>query len=80
MNASLLDRRKKLKPIEARTFKQVCKLPRDNLNTRGHWILIDGDVVLAAQRNGQPATNSMRIPRSEFDRMARWYVTGKASK
>ena len=74
-------RKPKLKPIEARTFKQVCALSRDNLDTKGHWILIDGnDVCLTAQVLGKAPTNSMRIARREFDRLARWYVTGRAGK
>lgn len=71
---------KKLKPIEARTFKQVCQLSRDGYDTKHFWILIDGDIVITEQQNGKPSTNQLKIPRAEFDKMARWYVTGRASK
>ena len=56
----ILEEKGLLKPIEARTFKQVCSLPRDHLDTAGHWLLLDGsDVVLQEQKFGKPSTNSM---------------------
>ena len=72
-------RTKKLRPIQARTFKQVCSLPRDNLSTKDFWILIDHPhVVICQQRTGEPAKGSLSIPRAQFDRLVRWYITGKA--
>jgi hypothetical protein len=71
---------RKLRPIEARTFKQICSLPRDGYDTKNFWILIDGGIVICEQQNGKESTNSMTIPRAEFDRLARWYVTGRAGK
>lgn len=75
-----MKRKPKLKPIEARTFGQICSLPRDGYDTKNFWILIDNGIVICQQQNGKPSTNTMKIPRAEFDRMARWYVTGKAGK
>lgn len=72
---------KKIAPIEARKFNQICTLPRDNLDAGGFWIQLDeGVVTIAKQKPGEPCENSMDIPRSAFDRLARWYVTGKATK
>lgn len=73
-------KRKRLKPIEARTFEQVCTLPRDGYDTKHFWILIDGDIVICEQEFGKAPTATMKIKRAEFDRMARWYVTGRATK
>jgi hypothetical protein len=72
--------KKRLRPIEARTFNQVCSLPRDGYDTKHFWILIDGDIVITEQMDGEPSTNQMTIPRAEFDRIARWHVTGRATK
>ena len=69
-----------MKPIEAKTDKQICSLKRGNYDTKQHWLLIDGAyITVCRQSSGKPAEASMKIPRSEFDRMARWYVTGRAS-
>lgn len=74
-------KRKRLKPIEARTFKQICSLPRDNLDYKNFWFMVDeGQVTLTAQKIGEAPTSQISIPRAVFDRMARWYLTGKASK
>lgn len=71
----------KIRPIDARTFKQVCALPRDNLSTKHFWILLDGPyVIICEQMDGKPVTGRLSIPRAQFNRMARWYVTGKAGK
>ncbi len=73
-------KRKRLRPIDARTFAQICKLPRDGYDTKGHWILLDsGTVCLTAQVTGNAPTGQLTIPRAEFDRMARWYLTGRAT-
>jgi len=75
-----MKRKPTLKPIDARTFDQVCSLTRDGYDTKHFWILIDGDIVICEQMQGKESTNSLKIPRSEFDRLARWYVTGRAGK
>lgn len=70
-----------MRPIDAKTDKQICKLRRDNLSTKEFWILLgEGEVTLAKQRNLAPAEVMLKIPRAQFDRLVRWYVTGKASK
>lgn len=70
-----------MKPIDAKTFSQICKLSLDNLSTRGHWLLIDeGRVVLAKQKAGEPCEAKIEVPKAEFDRMVRWYVTGRPTK
>lgn len=67
-----------MRPIEARTFKKICALKRDNLSARDFWLQLDeGTVTLAKQRNGGPAEMMMEIPRAQFDRLVRWYVTGE---
>lgn len=64
-----------MKPRDAKTESQRLKLSRDNLSTVGHWILLnDNSVTLTAQRVGESATASMRVPRSEFNRLIDWYM------
>mgnify|MGYP001597371128 FL=1 len=66
-----------LAPIEAKTFSQICKLPRDNYDTAGYWILVGLKTIhFAEQRNGEATTQKMAIPKREFDRLVRWYMTG----
>ena len=66
-----------MKPIEARTFNQICSLKRDNMSTKDFWLQLDvGIVTLAKQRNGEPCEASMRISRKQFDRIVQWYVNG----
>jgi hypothetical protein len=65
-------------PIELRTEAQLIKAPRDNLSTPNYWLLVGpSEVTLCQQRNGEESTGTLTIPRREFDRLARWYVTGK---
>lgn len=69
-----------LAPIEAKTFSQICKLPRDNYETAGYWILVgDRTIHFVEQRTGENATQKMAIPKREFDRLVRWYMTGSAN-
>lgn len=67
-----------MKPIEANTLNKVCKLKRDNLSTKNFWILLDGGthIVICKQVVGKPSEGSLTIPKSQFDRLVRWYVTG----
>lgn len=65
-------------PIDALTENQICQLKRDNLDTPDYWLNVSPDhVCLTKQRVGEPSTESMNIPRKDFNRLARWYVTGK---
>ena len=66
-------------PKQAKTFNQVCSLPRDNFSTRDFWLLLDGGshVVLCEQRNGQPPKGNLRISKGQFDRLIHWYTTGR---
>lgn len=71
----------KLAPIDAKTFKQICSLSADNHETRDYWILLDeGVICLAKQRSGQDPTHEMRIPKRDFDKLVRWYMTGKSTR
>ena len=65
-------------PREAKTIAQVYDLPRDNVDTDAHWILTDGiTITLRAQRNGEPSTESITLPRATFEAFIDWYNTGK---
>lgn len=65
-------------PIDALTENQIFHLKRTNLDTPDYWLNVSPDhVCLTKQRSGEPATESINIPRKDFNRLARWYVTGK---
>lgn len=64
-------------PREALTTKQVCDLPRDNVQHRNFWMLVDEvSVSVAEQKIGEASTGSVRISRAAFDRFVDWYQTG----
>jgi len=66
---------REMSPAEARTTDQICALGRDNLTIGDFWILADGyRVTIAKQKPEEAATQSVTVPRSEFNRMVRWYV------
>lgn len=63
------------------SFAMLCKMRRDNYSTRDHWLLTDGsEVTLCKQRNGEPAEASISMPRSEFNRLVRFYITEQPVK
>jgi transposase len=64
-------------PREARTFDEVCGIPRDNVTRGQFWMLLDDDhIVLTQQKPGEPATASIRITRRAFEAFADWYNDG----
>jgi len=72
---------KSIAPIDAKTFGDICSLPRDNISCRGFWILTDGYYVsIHQQKPGEDSKQQIRIPRSIFDHFVRWYVTGSSKK
>lgn len=75
---------KKIKaPIDAKTFEQICALKRDNIDLQGgDWCFMveEGMVTLTEQKIGEGPTHQVSIPRKYFDKVVRWYTTGKKSK
>lgn len=63
-------------PIQARTFDEVCKLPRDNFPASDRvWNLMlqpENNAVLLIQPNAQGET--IEIPRDQWDVMVKWYM------
>ncbi len=65
-------------PRQARSFADICLMPRDNVGTRDFWILADvGEVTLAQQKQYEAVTADITIPRKVFDAFVDWYMTGK---
>ena len=66
-----------LTPRKAKTLQVIAALPRDNVGTEHHWIILDGgNVTIAAQQPGSPPTAIITIPRETFEAFADWYNTG----
>ncbi len=64
-----------MSPMDANTFKKVIGLRSDNFSTEEFWILTDIlTVTLAKQKNGEPSTQKITMPRAEFNRLIRWYI------
>jgi hypothetical protein len=61
-------------PQQAKTFAQICKLPRSGVDTKDFWLSIDvGEVTITKQRIGEKPTQEITIPRRVFDKFVRWY-------
>jgi hypothetical protein len=72
---------KRLTPATANTFNKVCGLKRDHVHGKAWWVILDNPfVVIAQQRNGEASTGTVKIPRADFERLARWYLTGNWSR
>ena len=64
-----------MNPHDAKSLKEVCALRRDNFSTSKYWILTDGfNVTITEQKNGREATQSITVPRSQFNVLVRWYM------
>ena len=69
-------------PCDAKTLNQLCELPRDNIDAgKWGWIIVDEDAVgIRQQRPGEESTQDITIPRTVFEKFARWYLTGSTNK
>lgn len=66
---------KTLSPQRANTLDKVCTLNRDNFSRPDYWIITDTDeVTICKQRDGESQEESVTIPKSEFDKLIRWYT------
>lgn len=55
-------------PREAKTHKQIEKLPRDNWAWGDYWMMLDGGrVLIAKQRIGHSPEASIALPRRVFE-------------
>jgi hypothetical protein len=64
-----------LRPIDARTFDQICGLPRDNIESGGYRICVDAEeVAIRHQRREQPVSEQIVIPRRAFNKIVKWYL------
>ncbi len=68
----------KLTPKTANTFNKICKLDRDNLDSRNSWISInEKTVTIFNQRMGESPTGEVTLTKKEFERFIKFYETGK---
>jgi hypothetical protein len=51
-------------------------MPRDNISLAGTWALLNGDggCSITIARTGESATQSINIPRRDFDAIIDWYM------
>lgn len=64
-----------MRPYDAKDNWLVCRLARDNFDAGDFWILTDGTrVTLASQKAGESPTQSITIPRAEFNKLVAWYM------
>ena len=66
---------------QARTFNQVCDLPRDNYDVGDFGIMTDGSTVwLCEQKLRKPAEQAFAIPKGKFDKLFDAYGRKRAIK
>lgn len=78
------NRMKKVKekaPIDA-TWNQLAKMRRDNVDTPDFWCMVDGcgEITIAQQKSGEPATAMITMPRSVMKRFIKFLVTPQGLK
>jgi hypothetical protein len=67
----------KTTPRDATNNNVIAKIPRDNVATHEHWMIIGhSTVTLAAQKDGQASKAEIEIPRRTFNAFIDWYNTG----
>lgn len=65
-------------PRTANTTKKLISMKRDNIDYKGFWILVDEDGVCITEQNvGEKPKASIRIPKTVFNRLVKFYETGK---
>ena len=65
-----------MKPKDARTEADVCKLSTDGHATSRSWISWDGmKIVIYNQREGEPHIGRVQLSRREFEAFIRWWNT-----
>lgn len=68
-------------PCEARSFNQICELPRDHDSCGKFWWIIDEvRITLCEQASGESPVQKITLPRHVFEKVARWYLTGSKTK
>lgn len=67
-----------LTPKTANSFKKICKLESDGFSTRNSWIALEErHVYIYNQKNGHSATGKVILTKKEFERLIKFYETGK---
>lgn len=68
-------------PMAAKTERQHLRLRTDNTETEKYWFLInEEEVTICEQKNGEVATNSIKIPKADFNKIVRWYIKPQKPK
>ena len=66
---------KRLSLREARTFNQICSMPRDNYSCGDFSVSTDGaEVWLYEQKLGEKQKQEFSIPKGKFDRLVDSYI------
>ena len=63
-----------MRPRDARTFEDVCRLNCDSIATLDFWMAVgDEEVRIFEQRIGEDKRGQIFIPRKDFTRLVDWY-------
>ena len=66
-------------PQECRGTNAICEIEMDSHSLKDYWILYDGHhVTITKQRMGEKSTESVTLPRRQFDALIAWYQRPQA--
>lgn len=72
---------KQISPMDASSVSTIVRMRSDNASAGDYWIIHDGSIVtLAHQKVGGMCTESVNIPRKDFNRLIRWYIKPQTVK
>ncbi len=68
-------------PREAKTFDQICDLPRVHVDSGDwHFMVDDGKIWISERALGEMPKQRIAIPRGLFNRFIDWYNGAKTRK
>ncbi len=64
-----------MRPYEAKTTDEVCRLQTDHNDVDDYWILTDGyTVTVCEQKSGKIPAQEINVPHAIFNRLIAWYI------
>ncbi len=64
-----------MRPYDLKNTEETCRLRRISFDCDDAWILTDGYTVsISQQKVGAPPTQSISLPRAQFNRLIQWYM------
>lgn len=70
-----------MRPYDVKTERQLLDLQKDNKGVKEAWIMLGVNrVTVCTQRSGEPAADTVSMPRGQFNRLVDWYLKDQKSR